>query len=260
MSLIKTPEEIVSLKKGGEILSQTLRRVMAACVQGVRTDVLDALAREELKRRGASPSFLGYQISRSDTPFSSALCISINDEVVHAPAYPSRIIRDGDIVSLDIGCWYQKLATDMATTVLVGQVSAKARELARATREALVKSLAVVKAGAWISEIGATIEDYLKPKGYGIVRELVGHGVGHSLHEEPPIPHFRDPHCPKMQLRSGMVIAIEPMVTLGHWKVNVKEDNWTMATHDKSLAAHFEVTIVVTQDGYELITPWPDED
>ncbi|MFH1621386.1 MAG: type I methionyl aminopeptidase [Patescibacteria group bacterium] len=260
MSLIKTPEEIAILKQGGEILSKTLQKVMCLCVAGSKTDELDRAACEEFKKRGAFPSFLGYQISPSDPPFPSALCVSINDEVVHGPAYPSRTIKDGDIVSLDIGCWYQGLATDMATTVLVGEVSEEARNLARATRESLVKSLAVVKEGALVSDIGVAIEDHLKPKGYGIVRELVGHGVGHSIHEEPQIPHFRDPRTPKMKLVSGMVIAIEPMVTLGHWKVDVEDDGWTIKTHDKSLAAHFEVTIAVTKNGYELITPWPDKD
>jgi methionyl aminopeptidase len=201
---------------------------------------------------------LGYQISPDDPKYPSTVCISINDEVVHAAATPARTIREGDVVVLDIGCWYQGLATDMATTVIVGDVSEKANALVRDTRESLVRALAMVKAGNWISNIGGAVEDYLKPKGYGIVRDLVGHGVGHAVHEEPQIPNFRDPRTPKVRMQEGMVLAIEPMITLGDWRVVQKSDGWTIATKDHSIAAHFEVTVVVTKEGYELITPWPD--
>ena len=186
------------------------------------------------------------------------MCISINDEVVHAAATPARTIREGDVVGLDIGCWYQGPATDMATTVIVGDVSEKANALVRDTRESLVRALGTVKAGNWISDIGGAIEDFLKPKGYGIVRDLVGHGVSHAVHEEPQIPNFRDPRTPNVRMQEGMVLAIEPMITLGDWRVVQKSDGWTIATKDHSIAAHFEVTVVVTKEGYELITPWPD--
>ncbi|MFZ2804565.1 MAG: type I methionyl aminopeptidase [Patescibacteria group bacterium] len=258
MSLKKTPQEIKDLREGGEILSRALRASAAACVAGASTADIDAIARKVIEDAGGVPSFLGYRISANDPPFPSTLCISINDEVVHGLAIPPRTVSDGDIVGLDIGCWYKKLATDMATTVIVGDVPNKTRELVEDTRESLVRGISAVKAGAWISDIGAAVEDYLKPKKYGIVKDLVGHGVGHAVHEEPQVPNFRDPRAPKVRLETGMVLAIEPMVTLGDWRVVMKDDGWTIATRDHSLAAHFEVTIAVTDEGYELLTPWPD--
>lgn len=258
MSLKKTPPEIQALREGGVILSQALRAAMKACVAGMTTTEVDAVARQAIEDAGATPSFLGYRISADDPAFPSTLCISINDEVVHGPASPPRIIADGDIVGLDIGCWYKKLATDMATTVIVGNVPAKTRQLVEDTRESLVRGISVIRSGAWVSDIGAAVEDYLKPKRYGIVKDLVGHGVGHAVHEDPQIPNFRDPRAPKIRLESGMVLAIEPMITLGDWRVAMKDDGWTIVTRDHSLAAHFEVTVAVTDDGYELLTPWPD--
>jgi methionyl aminopeptidase len=258
MSLIKTPSEIKLLKEGGELLSTILRQIRGACVAGVTTEELDVLARKLFKEAGAKSSFLDYRISPNDPPYPGALCVSINEEVVHGLPLPPRVIRDGDVVSLDIGMWYKNLATDMATTVPVGKVDRKSRRLVQDTRESLVRALEVVRAGAWVSDIGAAIEDYLKPKGYGIVKDLVGHGVGHAVHEDPSIPNYREPRAPRIKLQSGMVIAIEPMITLGTWKVKMKDDGWTIVTEDGSTAAHFEVTIAVTDKGYELMTPWPD--
>lgn len=256
--MIKTPDEIVKLREGGAILSRALRLAMDACVAGASSAELDRIATRALEEAGAKPSFLGYRISPSDPAYPSTLCISINDEVVHGPATPDRTITDGDIVGLDIGSWYQGLATDMAATVIVGKVPDKVRALVQDTRESLVRALGVVKAGAWVADIGAAVEDYLKPKGYGIVKDLVGHGVGHAVHEDPQIPNYREPKASKVKLEEGMVLAIEPMVTLGGWEVVMKKDKWTIATKDRSLAAHWEVTIAVTKDGYELLTPWPD--
>lgn len=258
MSLIKTTQEIEKLKRGGAILSRSLRKAMDACVAGASTEELDAIAREEFRKAGGTPSFLGYTITPDDPPYPSALCISINEEVVHGPATPNRIIKDGDIVGLDIGMWYEGLATDMATTVMVGNVKPDVRELVAATRESLKRGLAVVKAGGWIGDIGAAVEDYLKPKGYGIVKDLVGHGVGHAVHEDPQIPNYREPRAPRVRMEEGMVLAIEPMVSLRGWKVGMKDDGWTIVTKDGSPAAHFEVTVAVTKGGFELLTPWPD--
>ncbi len=260
MAFIKTPEEIEALKRGGVILSRALRKAREACVSGVSTKELDRIAREEIEAAGGKPSFLGYTTSKSDPPFPSTLCISINEEVVHGPATPDRKIKDGDIVGLDIGMWYEGLATDMATTVPVGDVSEDLLALLSVTRESLVRALEAVRDGAAVGEIGAAVEDVVTPCGYGIVRELVGHGVGHAVHEEPQIPNFRDKRAMKVKLEKGMVIAIEPMITLGKPGIELAEDGWTISTRDKSPAAHFEVTVAVTEDGYELITPWPDED
>jgi methionyl aminopeptidase len=259
MSLIKTPEEIQALREGGAILSRALRKAMAVCVAGASTEEIDRVARESMESEGAKPSFMGYRISKSDPPFPCTLCISINDEVVHGLATPARIVKEGDIVGLDIGCWYKGVCTDMATTVIVGEVPEKVQQLVRDTRESLVRGISAIKAGAWVYDVGAAIEDYLKPKKYGIIKDLVGHGVGHAVHEDPQIPNYREPHAPKVRFQEGMVVAIEPMVSLGDWRVIMKDDGWTIATRDKSMAAHFEVTVAVTKDGYELLTPWPDE-
>lgn len=258
MSILKTPAEIAALKEGGAILSRALRAAAEACVEGAHTEELDAIARKVIEDAGAKPSFLGYRIGGEGTPFPGTLCISINDEVVHGLPTPDRVIKKGDIVSLDIGCWYKELCTDMATTVIVGETGKKTKALVEATRESLVRGLSVIKAGRYIHDIGAAIEDYLKPQGYGIVKDLVGHGVGHAVHEEPQVPNYRERHAPKIKLLEGMVLAIEPMVTLGDWHVHMKEDEWTIATNDGSTCAHFELTVAVTKNGYELITPWPD--
>lgn len=259
MSLIKTPAEIEALKRGGQILSNTLREIREACVAGASTEALDAIARKRFAEAGGTSSFLGYRMGGAGPAFPGAVCISINEEVVHGLPIPNRKIKDGDVVGLDIGMWYEKLATDMATTVIVGgKAPAPVQELVRDTRAALVAGIEAIKPGAWVHDMSGAIEDALKPKGYGIIRDLVGHGVGHAVHEEPQVPNFRDPRAPRVKLQPGMVLAIEPMVSLGGWKVNVKDDEWTIVTRDGSVCAHFEVTIVVTETGYELITPWPD--
>ncbi len=259
MSLTKTPSEIERLSRGGAILSGILREIRQKCVPGVGTADLDGLARQRMAEAGAKPSFLGYSISPEDAPFNGALCTSINEEVVHGLPHPNRIIQAGDVVGLDIGMWYEGLATDMATTVIAGGTfDQKKAQLVADTREALVRGIGAIKAGGWIHDIGAAIEDFIKPKGYGIVRDLVGHGVGHAVHEEPNVPNYRDTFLPRQRLLENMVLAIEPMITLGTWKVRTKRDGWTVVTTDGSPCAHFEVSVVVTKDGYELITPWPD--
>lgn len=257
MIKLKTPEEIAKMKRGGEILSRTLSLLAKHCVPGANTEDLDKMARDEFEKAGGKPSFLNYQIHSSDPPYPSAVCISINDEVVHGPATPNRVIADGDVVKMDIGLWYEGMATDMACTVLVGNVPEAACELSADTRKALEMALLTIKDGSWVHDIGKTIQNYLEPKGYGIVRDLVGHGVGHAVHEDPQIAHFHDRRMPPVKLKAGMCIAIEPMVALGDWQIKQKNDGWTIITRDGSLAAHWEVTVCVTEDGYELITPWP---
>ncbi len=258
MSLIKNPQEIEKLKAGGIILSAILRELKGLCVAGVETAELDALAQKRMAEHGGKPSFMGYTAAREAPPFPGAVCISINEEVVHGLPTPSRTVKEGDIVGLDIGMWYEGLATDMATTVIVGTIPDAVRTLVAETRASLEVALTQVKAGKWIHDIGNAIDDYLTPKGYGIVRDLVGHGVGHAIHEDPQIPHFRDRYAPRVKMQEGMVLAIEPMVTLGTWKVRLKRDGWTIVTADGKPAAHFELSVVVTKTGYELITPWPD--
>ena len=258
MIKLKTAEEIERMKRGGEILSRTLSLLAQRCVAGANTEDLDNLAREEFEKVGGKPSFLNYQIHSYDPPYPSAVCVSINEEVVHGPATPNRVIADGDVVKMDIGLWYEGMATDMACTVLVGNVPEVARDLSAETRKALEMALETIHDGSWLHEIGKTIQGYLEPKGYGVVRDLVGHGVGHGVHEEPQIPHYHDRRLPPIKLKAGMCLAIEPMVTEGDWRITQKNDGWTIVTQDNSLAAHWEVTVCVTEDGYELITPFPE--
>jgi methionyl aminopeptidase len=258
MSMIKSSEEIAKLREGGLLLSNTLREIAQACKAGVTSEELDAIARKRFKEAGGEPSFLGYKIDEDTEGFPGALCVSINDEVVHGLPIPARTIKEGDVVGLDIGVWYKGLCTDMATTVVVGKTDEKTMALVRDTRAALVQGLSVIRAGHFVHDIGNAIEDFLKPKGYGIVKDLVGHGVGHAVHEDPQVPNYREPRAPTVKLKEGMVLAIEPMVTNGGWRVYLKDDGWTIATQDHSTCAHFEVTVAVTKDGFELITPWPD--
>ncbi len=258
MVTIKSPEEIEKMKRGGALLSMALSKLMAACQAGVRADELDALAIKEIEQAGGRPSFLHYQISDFDPPYPSAVCVSINDEVVHGLALPDKVINDGDLVSLDIGMWYEGLATDMAATVCVGNVKAQARDLSRHTKESLKHGLDAIKEGTWVHEIGQAIEAYLKPYNYGIIKDLCGHGVGHAVHEDPQIPNYHERRHKPMKLKAGMCLAIEPMVTMGDWRIKQKDDGWTYTTADGSLSAHWEVTVVVTKSGFEFITPWPE--
>jgi methionyl aminopeptidase len=259
MITIKTFEEIEKMKTGGKFLSVILARLMEACVPGAHTEDLDRLAREEMVKVGGKPSFLHYQISDEDPPYPSAVCISVNEEVVHGLATPNRVIKDGDLVGLDIGMWFEGLATDMAATVCVGHVKAEAKKLSDDTRESLKRGLSVIKEGAWLHEISQAIENYLKPNKYGIIRDLCGHGVGYSVHEDPQIPNYHERRAKPVKLKAGMCLAIEPMVTLGDWRIKQKDDGWTYVTADRSLAAHWEVTIVVTKSGFEFVTPFPDQ-
>lgn len=258
MITIKTAGEIAKMKQGGKILSAVLARVMQACVAGAHTEELDRIAREGIEEAGGKPSFLNYQISSQDVPYPSTVCISVNEEVVHGLATPDRIIQDGDLVGLDIGMWFEDLATDMAATVCVGKVTSAARHLSDDTRESLKKGLDTIKEGVWLHEISQAIEGYLKPKGYGIIKDLCGHGVGYGVHEDPQIPNYHERRNPPVKLKAGMCLAIEPMVTNGDWRIKRKDDGWTYVTADGSLAAHWEVTIVVTKGGFEFVTPWPD--
>lgn len=270
MIRLKTEEEIAKMKRGGEILSRVLSSLMKACVAGAHTVDLDRLAREGIEKAGGKPSFLHYKIHAHDPEYPATLCISINEQVVHGLPEPDRVIQNGDLVSLDIGMWYpvkgpsaptgdsESMATDMAATVAVGKVSADARRLNDDTRESLKRALSVVKEGAWIHEIGMAVEGFLDPKGYGIIKELCGHGVGHAVHEDPQIPNYHERGYRPVKMKAGMCLAIEPMVSLGAWRVRQLDNGWTFSTVDGSLAAHWEVTVAVTKSGYELITPWPD--
>ena len=227
-------------------MAALLQRLAELVAPGLRTKALDDEARRFLRARGAEPAFLGYR------GFPACVCVSINDEVVHGIPGERRI-REGDLVSIDAGAVVDGLYGDAATTVLVGAVSPEARRLATAAREALEEGIARAVAGARVSDISHAVQQRLERDRLGIVRDFVGHGIGRALHEDPPIPNVGPPgRGPR--LRAGMVLAIEPMVTLGGPDVRVLEDGWTAVTADGSWAAHFEHTVAVTDTGPEVLT------
>lgn len=254
MITIKTPEEIKTINEGGKILAKTLDTLLRMVKPGMTTGELEAVACELIAKAGAKPSFKGYKASKKDRPFSTALCVSINNEVVHAPAIPSRVINDGDIVSIDIGMEYKGLFTDMAATVGAGKISEEARRLIKITRTSLELAIKKVKPGLSLYELGKTVEDYVEGNGFSVVRQLVGHGVGHKVHEDPQIPNYAVHQNKQIFLKEGMVIAIEPMVNVGRYEIEVAPDDWTVITEDGSLSAHFEHTVAVTKTGYKILT------
>ncbi|MEK7546128.1 MAG: type I methionyl aminopeptidase [Patescibacteria group bacterium] len=249
-------EEIAKLREGGAILSEILGELCLMVKPGVSTAELDLHAEKRMRDAGGEPSFKGYKAGGS-VPFNGTVCTSINDEVVHAPPHPGRKLKEGDIIALDIGLRYKGLCTDMAVTVPVGKVSEKALKLIRVTKESLMAGVDAVRPGAKIREIGRAVQPVVERAGFGVVRALVGHGVGRAVHEEPSVPNYDDPDMPRVTMKEGMVLAIEPMVTEGSWEVDLGADEWTFSTEDGSLAAHWELTLVVTQDGYEILTPLP---
>jgi len=259
MALIKTGEEIEVLKRGGVLLSQALQAAIDACKPGVRMHELDAIARKVIEDGGGKSSFLGYK-GGGDTGFPSTVCISRNHEVVHGAGDRDVVIEDGDIVGLDIGCWIEGLCTDMAVTVPVGGVDEERRELLHVTREAMRAGVKAAVVGNEINDISIAVQDSIDENRYGIVRALVGHGVGHAVHEKPHVPNFRSKMSKGVKIEEGMCLAIEPMVTLGDFDVATADDGWTIETKDGSQAAHFEVSIAITKDGPVFLTPEPRVD
>jgi len=258
--MVKTPDEIAAIKRGGELLSRVLGKLAARVKPGVTTAELDDLAEKEILKAGGRPAFKGYKIPGVKVGFNSTVCTSINDEVVHAPAHPDRTLKEGDIIGLDIGMQHPAADgyfTDMAISVPVGNVSKEAARLMAVTREAMDSGLGVIRAGMRTSQIGLAVQQHVEKHGFGVVRDLVGHGVGYAVHEDPKVPNYYDPGMPDTVLKTGMVLAVEPMVTAGDWHVDTLPDEWTVVTQDKSLAAHFEVTVAVTDDGIDILTPLP---
>jgi methionyl aminopeptidase len=248
MTKVKTADEIEAMRISGRMLATVLQFLKPQTVAGVSTKELADMARAELKKLGGEPAFLGYH------GFPDVICISVNNEVVHGIPSRDRIIADGDIVGLDFGVSYRGMITDAAISVIVGNSGdTKVKELLADTEASLMAGIAEVRDGVHTQDIGAAIQAVLDKKRYGIVRDLVGHGVGHEVHEDPNIPNYgkrgRGP-----VLQAGMTIAIEPMATLGTEEVQIEKDGWTIATRDGSLAAHFEHTVLITENGSEILT------
>jgi methionyl aminopeptidase len=243
---IKTDQEIENMRVGGQMLATVLRVTAERVVPGITTKELSDFAENELKKLGGTPAFLGYH------GFPAGLCVSVNNEVVHGIPGKKQI-ADGDVVSLDFGVLYKGLITDSALTVIVGEVPQEVADLVHKTEQSMFAGIDVLHDGVKVGDIGAAVQKTLEQGGYGIVRDLVGHGVGHELHEEPNIPNVGIVGQGPI-LRAGMTIAIEPMATLGTHRVYVDSDNWTIKTEDSSIAAHFEHTVLITDSGFEILT------
>lgn len=249
-------EEVAILDEGGHLLSGILDEVAKMVSPEVTPKDLDAYAERRIREVGGEPSFLHYQTDRRDPPFPSTVCISLDEEVVHAPATPRRL-TEGTLVKLDIGMRYRGLCTDMACTVPVGRASREAAELIRVTREALLIAIEKCTVGNWVSDIGKAVDKHVRRHGFSTVKDLVGHGVGRHVHEEPRVPNYFDPSLRPVRLAPGMVLALEPMVNAGRDAVSVKDDEWTVVTRDGRRSAHFEATVALTEGGTRVLTPIP---
>ncbi|OGY46744.1 MAG: type I methionyl aminopeptidase [Candidatus Buchananbacteria bacterium RIFCSPLOWO2_01_FULL_46_12] len=256
MITIKKPEEIAVIAQGGKILAEVLSAVAKKAVPGVKTIELDQLAEQLIIQHGGIPSFKNYRSRHDDPAFPTTLCTSVNEQLVHVPA-SDYVLKKGDMLNIDIGMKYPAeggFFTDMAITVPVGPISALAKKLIKVTRRSLELGIAQVKPGNFISDIARAIQTYVESQGFSVVRQLVGHGVGYQVHEEPMIPNYVDNRQKKVELQPGMVIAIEPMVSAGDYAIKTLEDQWSVVMADGSLGAHFEHTIVVTPDGHKVLT------
>ena len=243
---LKSPREIEFMRRAGKVVAQTIAVLVEALKPGMKTVDLDEIAFREIQMLGAKPSFKGY------LGFPCTICVSINNEIVHGiPG--DRVIREGDLVSLDVGAVVEGFHGDSAVTVGVGKVSRVATELMDVTREALERGIAAATHGSRVGDISWAVQSFVEDKGYAVVREYVGHGIGRALHEEPQVPNFGSPGTGAL-LRKGMVIAIEPMVNVGGWQTRALKDNWTVVTADGSLSAHFENTLAITEGDAEVLT------
>lgn len=243
---VKTTTEIDAMREGGRILAKVLQKVKENAAPGVTGKHISAVAGKELKALGGEPAFLGY------FGYPDIICISVNDAVVHGIPNDTPF-KEGDIIGFDFGVTYKGMITDAAFSMCIGDPNAAKRRLLEATERSLYAGIHQVKNGVRVGDIGSAIQAVLDKEGFGIVRDLVGHGVGHHVHEDPNILNYGQRGSGPM-LKAGMTIAIEPMATVGDYAVHTAADGWTVLTNDGSLAAHFEHTVLITEDGFEILT------
>ena len=251
MIIYKSQAELELIRQSSQIVAQILGELEPLVRPGIRTRDLDLYAEKRTRELGAVPAFKDYR------GYPSSVCISVNEEIIHG--IPSgRILQDGDIVSLDFGVLYEGFYGDSAVTVPVGQTSVEALKLIAAAKASFFKGLEQMKEGNRLSDISAAIQRSVEGSGFSVIRQFVGHGIGRALHEEPQVPNFGAPgRGPK--LKPGLTLAIEPMIALGDWEVEVLEDGWTAVTKDRSLSAHYEHTVALTEKGVEILTVRPGE-
>jgi methionyl aminopeptidase len=245
---IKSPPEIEIMRTSAKIVATVLKEISQMVQPGMTTADLDAYAEKRIREMGATPSFKGYY------GFPASICSCINHEVVHGIPNPKKVIRAGDILKVDTGAYYQGYHGDSCITIAVGKVSSKASKLIRVAEESLYKGIEQVKAGNYLLDIAGAIEDHIKQNGFSVVEDFVGHGVGRNLHEDPSVFNFRTKKLPNVKLRSGMTLAIEPIVNAGSKHTRTLRDRWTVVTVDNSLSAQFEHTVLVTDKGYEILS------
>ncbi len=244
--MIKSDREIEIMRQAGKIVAAVLDELKSRVKPGMKTRELDEIAQRETEKLGAVPSFKGYH------GYPASVCVSINDEIVHGiPG--GRVLKEGDIVSIDFGVIYKDFQGDAAITVGVGDISPEAEKLLEATEGALMAGIGAAYAGGRLGDVSAAIQDYVESRGYSVVREYTGHGIGRNMHEDPQIPNFGIPGQGPV-LKKGMTLALEPMVNIGDWRTRLEDDNWTVRTSDGSLSAHFEHTIAITDEGSEVLT------
>jgi len=245
--VLKSRRELEIMRRAGVILADVVERLRQRIEPGMSTLEIDEDVERFIASRGAKPAFKGYR------GFPATVCISINDEVVHGIPSSSRKVKEGDIIGLDLGCIVDSYHADCAFTLAIGEVPSEVQRLLEVTRESLERAIGECRVGRRLSDVSHAVQLHVEANGFSVVRAFVGHGIGRSLHEEPQIPNFGEPGRGP-QLKAGMVLAVEPMVTMGSWEVKVLDDGWTAVTRDGSLAAHFEHTIAVTEDGPEVLT------
>ena len=250
--IIKTPEQIEKIREGGKILAEIMNKIAKKVKPGISTYELDRYAYELIKENGDIPAFLNYRPEGAEKPFPASLCTSVNNEIVHGIPSKSKILKEGDIISLDLGLKHDGYFTDHAKTVAVGKISNRDSDLLEATKKALEIGIWAARGGATVGDIGHAIESFVYKK-YGIVRELAGHGVGVKIHEDPYVPNYGKAGKGE-KLVPGMIIAIEPMLNIGGDAITLAPDNWTIKTADGSKSAHFEHTILITEGDAEILT------
>lgn len=246
MITIKSKRELEIMRRSGKITAKTLATLMAAAKPGMTTGELDRLAEESIRSMGGVPTFIGYN------GYPSSICASVNDEVVHGMP-GDRVLQNGDLLSIDIGTTLEGYVSDSAITIPIGNVSDAAKRLMKVTQECLMLGIAEMTVGNHVGDIGFAVQQHAEANGYGVVRALVGHGVGRKMHEDPQVPNYGT-RGEGPQLRAGLVLAVEPMITEGTWEVETLDDGWTVVTEDGKLAAHFEHTIAVTDQGPKILT------
>ena len=247
MVVIKTARELSKMKDACRISAEALRVAGEAVKPGVTTYEIDTVIRKYIEKQGATPSFLGYG------GFPASACISVNNVVIHGIPSKKHVLKEGDIVSVDVGAYYEGFHGDNAFTFPCGKISAEAQALLNATQESLYEGIKKALAGNRVGDIGSAVQEYVEARSYSVVRDFVGHGVGAKLHEDPSVPNYGTPGR-GVRLIPGMTIAIEPMVNAGTYEVSVLDDKWTTVTKDGRLSAHFEHTIAITSDGPKIMT------